>query len=135
MDVELVLGSIDGGVYDQRHRVAVRQPPSAADKQRPRAPGGIEIVWSVGCPQEWILDTHDLARRREDHVMHQWRAEHDIATLFAAGEVNRQARIGSGGEGEISDAGPDHLPQRLPLEAKRKGRNGGHRYQARGGKQ
>ena len=59
--------------------------------------------------------------------MHQWRAKHDIATLLAAGEVNRQARIGSGGECEISDARMDHLPQRLPLEAKSKGRNRGHR--------
>jgi hypothetical protein len=58
--------------------------------------------------------------------MHQWRSKHDITTLFATREVDRKARIRSGGQFEIGHAGPDHLPQRLPVEARCKGHEGGH---------
>ena len=58
--------------------------------------------------------------------MHQWRPKHDITTLFATREVDRKARKRSGCQFEIGDAGPDHLPQRLTVEAHRKGNEGGY---------
>jgi hypothetical protein len=48
MDVELVLDSINGGVDDERHRVAIWWTPFGVGKKRSRAPRGVEIVRRVG---------------------------------------------------------------------------------------
>ena len=50
VDVELVLGSFDGGVDDERHRVAIWRTPSGVGKKRSGAPCSVEIGGGVEQP-------------------------------------------------------------------------------------
>jgi hypothetical protein len=50
MDVELVLGSNDGGVDDECDRVAIWRAPSGVGEKGSRAPCGVEIVRRRGRP-------------------------------------------------------------------------------------
>ena len=48
MDVELILGSNDGGVDDERNRLTIWRTPSGVGEKESRPPRGVEIIRRTG---------------------------------------------------------------------------------------
>ena len=122
VDVELVLSPDDGGVHEERDRVALGRLTVRILEECARAPGGVEIIRRLGRLQERVLDSHDPPRRGQDRVLRQRRTQDDRAALLAAGKIDLKARKRRSGQLVIGDAGAHDLPQRHAMELHRVGR-------------
>jgi hypothetical protein len=102
--MELILGPNECGVDDERDLVAIRPASAGAFERGSRSPRGVEIVWRVGRLQKRVFEPHNLTRWGQDHVMRPRRTQNHVATRFAAGKIDLEARKGCAGQLEIGDA-------------------------------